>query len=119
MRHRVGALLYDAPLLFIGVVLGLAVVFRVAIGALRPTSVDPEAPPHSAAASGQARALHEPPRIAAASDSISSPAPPAADTTASTSMPAGGRPRLTHPMGMGKTPEGVPPRKKPRTHGRR
>jgi len=117
MRHRIAAFLGEAPILFVGVVLGVAVLFRLAIDVVRPASADAE--PETPAPSGAA--LHEPPRIAAAEGSAQRSSPPPAAPTA-TSPSTRGSPLGTSAVAPGGIPRGplaAPPRRKPRTHGRR
>lgn len=109
MRHRIAAFFGDAPLLFIGIVLGIAVVFRVGLDAVRPASAEPASETAEAAAPA---AVHEAPRAPTAP--ASPPAPPAGEpgaerTSASASAPADAR----------RSTRGAPHRRKPRTHGRR
>lgn len=116
MRHRIAAFLGEAPLLFVGVVIGIAVLFRLAIGIVRPAAADAET--EAAAPSG---AVHEPPRLAAAEGSAPRPSPPPAAPTA-TSPPPRGSPLGRAGVAPGDTrrgPQAAPPRRKPRTHGRR
>lgn len=108
MRHRLAGLLHETPLPFVGVVVAIAVLFRAGIGMVRPAAPDTEA------ARSTSDALHEPPRAATAT-TATGPAPIGAPgiatpTPAPESHVTGGKVPRTRPE---------PPRKKPRTHGRR
>lgn len=115
MRHRITAFFGDAPLLFIGIVLGIAVVFRVGLDAARPASAEPaSAEPASAGARAAAPAtvVHEVTRVPTAPASPTAPpagAPGAERASASTSAPGDAR----------RSTRGAPHRRTPRTHGRR
>lgn len=61
-RYRIARLFSEAPLLFLGVVIGVALVFRVGIGAIRTASAD-EAEPQATA--------REAPRVARPGASLS------------------------------------------------
>lgn len=90
-------LLGETPILFIGTVLVIAVTFRVAVGAMKTVSAEPEAPPP---------ALHSPVEPAGGK---SEPARPAVAT------PVRAEPTATAPA----APKPEPPKQKPRTHGKR
>lgn len=120
VRHRMAAFLHDAPLLFIGVVIAIAVLFRVTVGAIRSASAEPETSAIGSPVAASKGALHEPSTARSAVGPLSPGAPtspattadPTRSETASTTVRAGGPlPRRGH--------DGSPPRKKPRTHGRR
>jgi hypothetical protein len=104
-RQRIATALEAVPLLFVGIVLGVALLFRLGIGVLRP------APPDDAAAAPKV-APHEPP----------APAAPALDLrpepgveTARTAAAAAVRP----PSKPAQRARPAAPRRNPRTHGRR
>lgn len=101
MRHRLLTFLEATPLLFIGAVVAIAVLFRVAIGLVRPTSADVEP---STSTPSTPSTLHETPRAApSASSTLATGTAPSAQGAASASTRA----------------LAGAPRKKPRTHGRR
>jgi len=62
-RYRIARLFSEAPLLFLGVVIGVALVFRVGIGAIRTASADEEPPPQAT--------TREAPRVARPGASLS------------------------------------------------
>jgi hypothetical protein len=98
MRERIAAFCSGAPVFFISVVLGIALCFRLTIGAIRPDAADAaESPPSAAAAPERALA----PVPLATSDEAKS-----ATVGAPTHAPA-------------PTPPSTPSRRKPRAHGKR
>jgi hypothetical protein len=98
MREKVAGFLGQTPLLFLGIVLGIAVGFRLLIGALSPS-------PSADVATTAASVPHEAPSASAAGP----PRPePAAGAIGAAPLPT------THTV----TPP-APARRKPRIHGRR
>ncbi|MDB5217014.1 MAG: hypothetical protein JWO86_4941 [Myxococcaceae bacterium] len=107
MKTRVLAVFADAPIVFFAVVIGVALTFRIAVGAIRDAAVpEPVAPTF---ATGPIVTGPEP-GLASASTSDASRLP----TTAATAEV--GVAAKVQPIGA-PTPARVPP--KPRGHGRR
>lgn len=121
MRDRARAFFADAPIFFISVVLGVALFFRVTIGAVRPSESSTSEPveiasateapgrpasaaaaPTSSAAGGTGRHGVDEPR----SGSAAAPAPPPTSTTVTGTLPRRKprEPRMT---------------REPRAHGKR
>ena len=76
LRAHIAAFFAGAPLLFLGVVLGIAVVFRLAVGAVKPAVAAEEALP-VAAPTSSAAARPEPRPAAEVGESPSSGTSPA------------------------------------------
>jgi hypothetical protein len=105
-RRRIAAALEGVPLLFVGIVLGVTLLFRLGIGALRPALPD-------AAAAAPKVAPHERPAPAATPALDLRPEPGV--ETARTAAAAAVRP-FSKPAPRARP---AAPRRKPRTHGRR
>jgi hypothetical protein len=102
LRGRIGAFFTETPLFFIAVVLGIAVLFRAGIGLIRPEEEEAE--------SSISAPSHPEPRTANATTSLPS-AQPAQPEVPSPAANAG--------IGIGMKSHEGPPRRRPRTHGRR
>lgn len=117
MRHRIAAFFGEAPLLFIGVVLGIAVLFRVGLDAVRPAPAEAEAK-----AAPPTAVVHEAPRAREAPRGAEETAPAAPSPA---SAPAAGRTNTRTgalsgaPGDARRSTRAAPHRRKPRTHGRR
>ncbi|MBX3234154.1 MAG: hypothetical protein KIT84_40075 [Labilithrix sp.] len=101
LKHRLGAAVANTPLVFIGAVIAIAVVFRIGIGAVKPAAAAPE------------EDVPRPSHVAV------SPTPPVmpAPTEPERAKPAAAAPREPDPTATAARPH--LPRRKPRTHGKR
>jgi hypothetical protein len=101
MKARAARFLSETPVVFIGIVLTIAIVFRLGIGAVKPAAAEPEA--------------YIPPRAPAAIHTPIASAKPAAPTVQAEPAPAVA---VASPEPSTRAP-GAIPKKKPRTHGKR
>jgi hypothetical protein len=111
MRMKLFAIFADAPIVFFGVVIAVALTFRVAVGVARDAATPVEtAPPFVTGAEPKKAEKPEPPKLEA--DPEAKPVAPSVEIGAS----ARGETAKVQPLGI-PAPARVPPR--PRGHGRR
>lgn len=123
VRQRLQGFFEGAPVLFIGVTLGVAVLFRLAIPFLRaPAEPDPSSTGVAQVSAPSAPLAPDTPSASSAPQaSITSLHAPVEGPAATAAAARGGSPSIL--AGGAAPPRGlahpVPPRRKPRAHGRR
>ena len=103
MKNLVARFLSETPVVFIGIVLAIAVVFRLGIGAVKTASAEPEPPPP---------AIHTPLKTEKTEKTEAKPA----------LAPAVAAPVQAEPVVVPDPSAHAPgaiPKRKPRTHGKR